>query len=184
MWDELKHFLDWLNCLNGNFIQPKKSLLNNKSNPIQSTNYIILGGLGWCTPNLGGKHEWTEIIFKWDRSWKYESVVKKILNELKVTTYANRVHLLFWWLNRRNSKVKHASLGAIMLGDLLENFLKNMSFLRKYVSEDKVCWKDDPCWFVWIVFTLRKWFKTTKDVRAIRMLDLGCYSWLKHTSLN
>ena len=33
-------------------------------------------------------------------------MVKKSLKELKVTTYTNNMQLPFWWLNRRNSKVK------------------------------------------------------------------------------
>ena len=41
-------------------------------------------------------------------------ITKKDLKELKVTTYTNKVHLPFRWLNHMNSIVKHALLRAIL----------------------------------------------------------------------
>ena len=45
--------------------------------------------------SLGGGHEWTKTTSKWDKSWGYESIVKKDLKELKVTIFTNKIYLVF-----------------------------------------------------------------------------------------
>lgn len=45
---------------------------------------------------------------------RYESMVKKGLKELKITTYTNKVHLPFRWFNHKNFKVKCAYRRAIL----------------------------------------------------------------------
>lgn len=52
-------------------------------------------------------HEWTEITFEWKRFWRYENIVKKSLIEFIATTYANKMHIPFPWLNHKNFKVKY-----------------------------------------------------------------------------
>ena len=43
-----------------------------------------------------------------------DRMTTKDLKEMKVTTYINKVHFHFWWLNHRNSMVKHALFAAIL----------------------------------------------------------------------
>ena len=43
-----------------------------------------------------------------------DRMTKKGLKESKVTTYSNKMHLLFRWLNHTNSKTKSALLRAIL----------------------------------------------------------------------
>ena len=43
-----------------------------------------------------------------DMKLGHESEVKKYFKKLNVTTYTNKMHLPFLWLNHRNSKVKCA----------------------------------------------------------------------------
>ena len=62
---------------------------------------------------------------------------KKVLKELEVTTYTNKMHFLYRWLNYRNSVIKRALLEKFYIG------WSSCSFLRMHVSEDnKTCWKD------------------------------------------
>ena len=41
-------------------------------------------------------------------------IAKEDLKELNITTYINKVHLPFRWLNHTNSMVEHALLEAIL----------------------------------------------------------------------
>ena len=51
-----------------------------------------------------------------DESDLEDRMIKKGLKELKVTTYTNKVHLPFRWINHRNSMVKRALLGVFYVG--------------------------------------------------------------------
>ena len=69
-----------------------------------------------------------------NKSDHQDRLTKKNLKELKVTSYTNKVHLPFWWLNQTN----------LILGNLV--------FSKMHVSKNKTCWNDSG-WFVGIVVT-------------------------------
>ena len=63
-------------------------------------------------------------------------MTKKGLKEMKVTTYTNKVHRPFWWLNHRNFVVKHSLFRAIIC------WWPPRNFLGIHVSENLTCWKN------------------------------------------